>query len=185
MKIAVLLANGFEEIEALTVVDYLKRLDIEVDMVSIEEDLEVKGAHEIEVKANLLVEDLDFKDYKGVVIPGGLPGATNLRDDEKVIEIVKEADKEEKLVAAICAGPIVLEKAGIIKGRKVTSYPGFEEELNSGEYVEDNVVLDGNLLTARGPAIAVEFTLEIAEYLLGKDKRKELEKDILYHMLMG
>lgn len=181
LKIIVFLADGFEEVEALTVVDYLRRMDIQADMVSITESKEVKGAHNIRVLADKTIEEIEnLNSYEGVVIPGGLPGATNLRDNEKVINTVKNMDKAGKLTAAICAGPIVLERAGIIKGKKVTSYPGFEEDLKEGIYKEDLVVKDGNIITSRGPSLAVDFAIEIVNHLLGKEKAEELKKDILY-----
>ena len=108
MKIMVFLADGFEEVEALTVVDYLRRMNIEVDMVSVSRKREVKGSHYISVLADLTIDDIpDAGLYDGVVIPGGLPGATNLRDNNRVIELVRDMNKDKKLTAAICAGPIV------------------------------------------------------------------------------
>ena len=181
MKILLFLADGFEEVEALTVVDYLRRMDIDVETVSITEDKKVRGAHNITVIADNIVSELkDIDPYNGVVIPGGLPGATNLRDNPKVIEIVKELNKNKKLTAAICAGPIVLERAGIIKGKKITSYPGFEDQLKEGIYMEENIVRDGSIITGRGPALAVDFAIEIVDYLLGEEKAMELKRDILY-----
>lgn len=181
MKVLLFLADGFEEVEALTVVDYLRRMDIVVDTVSITKDLKVRGAHDINVMADKLIDDLkDVASYKGAIIPGGLPGATNLRDESKVIEIVQEINENDNLVAAICAGPIVLERAGLIKGKNLTSYPGFEDDLKDGNHLGENVVKDGNMITSRGPALAVDFAIEIVEYLLGEEKAKELKKDILY-----
>ncbi|CAK7065768.1 DJ-1 family glyoxalase III [Tissierella sp.] len=180
-KVILFLAEGFEEVEALTVVDYLRRKDINVDTVSITEDNEVKGAHEIVVLADKTINDIkDIDDYDAVIIPGGLPGATNLRDNDKVIDVVKKINENGKLTAAICAGPIVLERAGIIKDKEITSYPGFEDDLKNGVYIEKNVVRDGNIITARGPALAVDFAIEIIRYLLGEEKAEELKKDILY-----
>lgn len=182
-KILLFLAEGFEEIEALTVVDYLRRMDIGVDTCSITGEKQVKGAHEIPVLADMVLDELEKpEEYAGLVIPGGMPGATNLRDNSRVIELVKEFHKDGKLVAAICAGPIVLEEAGILEGREVTSYPGFEEELK-GIYKEDVVVKDGNIITARGPATAVYFALEILESLSDKNRVEDLKKDILLDMV--
>lgn len=182
MKILLFLADGFEEVEALTVVDYLRRMDITVETVSITEDKKVRGAHDIIVISDTNLSKLkDIGSYDGVVIPGGLPGATNLRDNPEVVGIVKKMNENGKLTAAICAGPIVLERAGIIKDKKITSYPGFEEGLKEGIYIEENVVRDGNIITARGPALAVDFAIEIVDYLLGEEKAIELKKDILYN----
>lgn len=184
MKILVLLAEGFEEIEALTVVNYLRRLDITVDMISTTGDKQVVGAHDIPVIADVLFDQVkDVDSYDGIVLPGGLPGATNLRDDKRVIELTQDFNKREKLVASICAGPIILAEAGLIDGKDITSYPGFEDDLKAGNYKEDKTVLDGNLLTARGPALAMDFAVEIARYLLGDNKAEELKEDILYRFL--
>lgn len=181
MKVIVFLAEGFEEVEALTTVDYLRRKDIIVDTVSIREDKKVKGAHNILVVADKTIGEVtDLDSYNGIILPGGLPGATNLRDNNRVIEIIKEINEKEKLLAAICAGPIALERAGVINGKKVTSYPGFEDELKSGVYTGENVVRDENIITGRGPALAVDFAIEIVKYLLGEEKAEELKKDILY-----
>lgn len=181
MRVIVFLADGFEEVEALTTVDYLRRMDIEAETVSITQNKEVKGAHDIPVLSDKKIDQIDNVDqYDGVVIPGGLPGATNLRDNPKVIDIVKRVNGNQKLTAAICAGPIVLERAGIIGGKKITSYPGFEDQLSGGIYQEQSVVRDGNIITARGPALAVDFAIEIVKYLLGEGKADELKAGILY-----
>lgn len=180
MKVLVFLADGFEEVEALTVVDYLRRADIEVDTVSIGEKA-IKGAHDIIVTADKLLSEVENeKAYDAAVIPGGIPGATNLRDNIRVIEIVKSLNEDDKLLAAICAGPIVLERAGIIEGRDITSYPGFEDELGDCHYIEANVVKDGNIITSRGPALATDFAIEIISYLQQDRKIKEFKKGILY-----
>ena len=181
MKIIVFLADGFEEVEALTIVDYLRRVDIAVDTVSITQSREVKGSHDIPVIADKTIDQIDsIASYDGVVIPGGMPGATNLRDNSKVVEIVKDMYGYNKLVAAICAAPIVLARAGVIEGKKVTSYPGFEDQLSGCIYQQQNVVRDGNIITARGPALAVDLAIAIIEYLLGQEKAGELKKKILY-----
>jgi len=184
MKTLVFLADGFEEVEALTVVDYLRRTGIEVDTVSITNDNKVKGSHKITVIADKKIEELnDVSLYDAVIIPGGMPGSERLRDNHFVIDIVKKMNEAGKLVAAICAGPIVLAKAGVIKGKQVTSYPGFENELKDGIYVEKPVVRDKNIITSRGPALAVDFAIEIIKYLAGEEKAQKLKKDILYQYL--
>ena len=181
MQVLVFLAEGFEEVEALTVVDYLRRKDIKVDMVSITDDKNVKGAHDIVVTTDKRLSNIDdvYK-YHGAIIPGGMPGATNLRDNAKVIDIIERLNDKNRMIAAICAGPIVLKRANIIDGIEVTSYPGFEQELEGGIYKEEPVVRDGNIITARGPAFAVDFAIEIIDYLLGHEKAAELKEDILY-----
>ncbi|MBO0544464.1 DJ-1/PfpI family protein [Clostridium botulinum] len=164
-KILVFIAEGFEEIEALTIVDVLRRANIQCDMCSIASNKEIKGAHNILVNVDKTLEEIKSNEYNGLVIPGGMPGATNLRDNNKLIDLVKEFNKDKKLIAAICAGPIVLSKANIIKGKEVTSYPGFEEDLKEGLYKEDLVVQDGNIITSRGPSAAMYFAFKILENL--------------------
>lgn len=184
MKVLVFLADGFEEVEALTVVDYLRRMEVEVDLVSIGEDRQVSGSHGITVLADKLMKDIDsISSYDGLVVPGGLPGASNLRDNERVIQLIKDMDEKEGMLAAICAGPIVLERAGVIEGKEITSYPGFEDQLKSGNYKQAPALLDANIITARGPYYAVDFAIEIVKYLLGEEKAQELMGDILYNEL--
>lgn len=182
-KVYVLLKEGFEEIEALTIVDYLRRAEIDVYLVSVEDQLEVMGAHRIRVKADMGFEDLDEKEIDLLFLPGGLPGATSLRDDKKVIDLIKNLDARGKGLAAICAAPIVLERAGLTKDRKVTSYPGFEEEIGSDKYEEGLVVVDENIISSRGPATAVYLALELIGLLKGDRKKEEIRKDILLDLV--
>lgn len=179
-KVLVFLADGFEEIEALTPVDYLRRAGIEVDTVSITEDKKVIGSHSIPVLADKTIREVDPKAYKLVYIPGGIPGATNLRDDKRVIEFIQEVEKNDGYVSAICAGPIVLEEAGLLKGKRATSFPGFDKDLTSLDtYVEDElVVVDGKIITGRGPAIALYQALKFIEILRGKEAMEEIKEQI-------
>lgn len=182
-KVLVLMAEGFEEVEALTVVDYLRRTGIDAVMVSTGKELQVTGAHGVKVQADIMIDDIkDPLEKRGVFLPGGLPGATNLRDDQRVIDLVSRMDQGGKMIAAICAAPIVLAKAGIIDGRKMTSYPGFRKDLVGSIYKEDIVVRDRNMITSRGPATAVYIALEIIQYLQGDEKLRELKKAILLDM---
>ena len=161
-KAIVLLAEGFEEIEAITVVDVLRRLDIVCDTCSIHER-EVQGAHRTVVQADVLFDDVDFQDYQTVILPGGMPGAQHLKEDKRVIALISDFYAAGKLVAAICAAPIVFKEAGITAGKTLTSYPGFRDEFADSHYVDDRVVQDGNLITSRGPATAMAFAFRIAE----------------------
>lgn len=179
-KFIVFLADGFEEIEALTPVDYLRRAEVEVDMVSITDKKEVIGAHNIKVMADMTIDEVDYKVYEGAYIPGGIPGATNLRDSEKVINLIKKINENKKILSAICAGPIVLDKAGLLEGKKVTSYPTFEEELkNFDTYLDSElVVVDDNIITSRGAATAIYLSFKLIEILKGKDLARELMDSI-------
>ncbi len=182
-KVAVFLADGFEEIEALTVVDVLRRANIKCDMVSIKDQM-VRGAHNITVKADEIISD-DIEEYDMIVCPGGLPGAENLQNDDKVLNVIKKFnDSPNKYVAAICASPaMVLTKTGIEKGRFITSYPGEEYEnlLKEANYVDELVVVDGNLITSRGPATTLLFAYKLVEILEGN--AEALKEGMLWNML--
>lgn len=177
-KILIFLAQGFEEIEAVTCIDVLRRAEVEVVTLALDE-LEVKGAHNIIIKADKSINEVNLKEFDGVLLPGGMPGAANLRDNGKVINIVKEFNDTGKLVSAICAAPIVLEKAGVIMGRNATSYPGFNKEMESCNYKEDRVVVDGNIITAKGPGVALEFAMLVVNYLQGKEMVTKLKEEMI------
>ena len=181
-KVCLLLAKGFEEIEALTVCDVIRRANIVCDLVSIGEK-QVESSHGVVVQADKIFdEDME---YDLVVIPGGIPGATNLRDDERVVKLMKRQNKEGKLIGAICAGPIVLGKAGITEGRNMTSYPGYEDELPNCEYSEEAVVVDGNIITSRGPATSMAFSYKLLEKLGYENKVETISSGMLYKMFIG
>lgn len=161
-KIAVIFASGFEEIEALTPVDVFRRAELDVDMVGFAS--EVTGAHDITVKMNIIIEEADFSQYDLIIIPGGMPGATNLRDNPLVIEGLRAAASAGKKTAAICAGPIVLEEAGLLEDKHFTNFPGFEQEISGGTRHQDGiVVVDGNVVTSRGAATALEFSYQLLD----------------------
>lgn len=180
-KIAVLCKDGFEEIEALTPVDVLRRANVHVDLVGMD-DLKVTSSHQITIQMDCVFND-QIKEYDGIVIPGGLPGATNLRDDARVIEIVQQFNQEYKLIAAICAGPIVLAKAGILKDKICTCSPGFETQLTGANYQEAIVQKDDHIITGKGPAAALEFGYTILESL-GYDS-SNLRQGMQYEYLMN
>ena len=187
-RAAVLLADGFEEGESLFVIDILRRASIGCDSVSIDQEM-VRGGHDIYVKADRIISKEIFDDYDMVVIPGGMPGAANLRDCELVIDWVKKFDEEKKYVAAICAGPMVLNQAGISTGRTLTSYPAdkYRDMFADAQYIDDNakmeqmVVTDGNLITSRGPATTFPFAYKLVE-VLGGDA-ETLKNGMLYNAL--
>lgn len=176
-RMSILLANGFEEIEALAPLDVLRRLNYEVLLVSMNSSLEVRSSHGVKFNADVLFDSAVYNSI-GVVIPGGMPGALNLRNDERVIALVKDFNLNNKLIAAICAGPIVLGKANVLENKDATCYPGFESELNCKNYLLDNVVVSKNIITSRGPATAFDFAFEIANYL--NLDTKELKKGMLF-----
>ena len=180
-KALVLLAPGFEEIEAFSIVDVLRRCHIKVIMAGLKHDV-VDGAHGIKVISDKSIDEISAKDFDAVVCPGGSPGFENLRKDQRVIRIVKEAFELNKVVAAICGAPTVLSDAGIIRGKACTIYPGMEDELLRGggrPKKEDLVVVDGNVITSKGPATAIAFALKLAEKLVDKKVVEDVKKRTL------
>lgn len=177
MKILELLADGNETIELLTVVDYLRRADIKIDMVSTTGSKDLVTSHGVRYQADYLLEEINPEDYDGVYIPGGTKGAETLRDDDRVIEIVKKFNAANKLIAAICAGPIVLDRAGVLADKKATSFPTIKQELkNVGEYMDDEIVVtDGNVTTGRGAAVTNYLALRLLELIKGKEAKEEIK----------
>lgn len=182
-KALVFIADGTEEIEVMTPVDFFRRAGLEVDLVAVKDTRKVRLAHKVYAGADKTIDEVNGENYDAFYIPGGLPGATNIRDNEKVIELIKEADAQGKILAAICAGPIVLEAGGILKDKNFTCYPGFEKEIKSGSFVDDLVVKDGNIFTGKGPAAAAYLTFALIEELLGKDKAEEIKAQTLFNLL--
>ena len=171
MKIAVIFANGTEEIEGITPVDVLRRADVTCDIVSVSGDTPV-GSHGISIKADLLSNQLDMNNYDGIVIPGGMPGAVNIAKDEYVKKALIKANNEGKMIASICASPaVVLAPLGVLDEKKATCFPApdFVDELGKA-YTGKNVEVDGHVITANGPKSAMEFALEICKYLQLKPK---------------
>ena len=187
-RAAILLADGFEEGESLFVVDILKRSGVMAETVSIDTEM-VRGGHDIYVKADRVIFPELFDMYDMVVIPGGMPGAENLKNCPLVIDWVRKFMAEGKYVAAICAGPMVLKEAGVSAGRRLTSYPAdkYREMFSDSDYVDDNndmdmmVVQDGNLITSRGPATTFPFAFKLAEVLGGDTET--VKKGTLYDAL--
>lgn len=187
-KAAVLLADGYEEGESLFLADILRRTGVACDTVSIEEEM-VRGCHDMYVKADRLITDIDYNDYDMVIIPGGMPGAANLAKSEPVLEWVRQFMNENKYVAAICAGPMVLKEAGVSTGRTLTSYPApkYRDMFADANYIDDNsqmesmVVTDGNLITSRGPATTFPFAFRLAEVLEGNVE--QVKQGMLYNAL--
>ena len=179
------LAKGFEEIEASTIVDILRRSDVEVTVAGLTPDL-VEGAHGMKFVPDKSIEEVAVKDFDAVVCPGGAPGYKNLRKNRRVIAMIKEAFDSNKLVAAVCASPAVLSDAGVLKGKACTIYPGMEGELEKGggKPRKDMVVVDGNVITSRGPATALPFALKLAEKLAGKEVAENIKKKTLADIIL-
>lgn len=175
-KASVIIAPGFEEGEALTIIDIIRRAGIPCDSVGLTEPV-VTGAHNITMKCDAVLS-MDTCDSDMVVLPGGIPGATNLRDSDLLMEVIRKMNSEGKYVCAMCAAPIALERAGVLEGKKFTAYVGYDEKIKAGTFLEDEVVTDGNVVTSRGPATAYAFAYELAG-LLGGDV-EAVQKRMLY-----
>ncbi len=179
-KTGIFMADGCEEIEGLTVVDMLRRVNLEIVMISINGTTSVTGSHGITFEADTVFEDVNFDEFDAVVLPGGIPGTPNLGAHEGVNRIIREFAKKGKLVSAICAAPSVLGAAGLLEGKKATSYPGFEDKLTGAATSEDAVITDGNIITSRGMGTAIDFSLAIISYLKDAETAAELSKKIIY-----
>ncbi len=178
-KVLVVLADGFEEIEAITPIDVLKRAGLDVTIAGLSSKT-VTGTHGIKFQTDLLLEE--YKNLPdAIILPGGLPGAKNLAESPKVIELVKKMDQAKKVVGAICAAPaLVLAPNGILNGRKATCYPGFEKNFSLQiNFSHERVIVDGHVITSRGPGSALEFSLQLVEVLVGKEHAKELSEGLL------
>ena len=167
-------ADGFEEIEALTAVDTLRRAGLNVEIVSVTPDEIVVGAHDVSLLCDVNFENCDFFDAELLLLPGGMPGAATIDKNVVLRKLILSYAEKGKPIAAICAAPMVLGKLGLLKGKKATCYPGFEQYLEGAECVGEHVVRDGNIITGMGPGAAMEFALAIVELLAGKEKVDEL-----------
>ena len=171
----ILLADGFEEIEALATLDILRRLQLPVQTVSIKGARQVCGAHGMMMKADCLLRKNELRQSEGIILPGGMPGAANLNSNETVKKILLHHHVQHTPMAAICAAPMVLGSIGILEGRKATCSPGFESHLRGAKIINEAVVRDNNIITAIGPAATFDFAFAIAAMFLPKD-RIEAEK---------
>ncbi|MSN96552.1 DJ-1/PfpI family protein [Campylobacter sp. FMV-PI01] len=178
-KVAIILADGFEEIEAVSVMDILRRAGIEALGVGLQ-NLEVNGAHNIQIKADLILDDIKVDEFVAIVLPGGLPGAKYLANSQKLGEILREFNLKNLKIAAICAAPWALSTANVLKN-SYTCYPGFEKNIDHSGYEDNkNVVIDQNIITSKGPATAMEFALNLVKEICSYEKYMEIKKDLLF-----
>lgn len=177
-NVAVLLADGFEEVEAMAIVDVLRRADIKVVLAGLHEG-HIESARKVRVIPDTTIDAITESDFDMIVLPGGQPGSDNLNADDRVRDLVRAFNEKGKLTGAICAAPYVLANAGILEGKKVTSYPSYSEKLCGAIYNESVVVEDGNILTSRGPGTALCFGLAIVRKLLGDEKARVIKEAML------
>ena len=186
MKVAILLANGFEEAEALVTIDILRRAGIDIESFSLAEEF-VTSSRKITVKADKILGDNNLADYDMVILPGGQPGSTTLSKDERVLNIVRDfISNDKKFIAAICAAPMVLKSAGVSTGKTLTSFPSDELKamFTDANYVDDKLVVqDGNLITSRGAGTVMPFAYKIVDVLGGNSE--PVKKGMLYDRLLA
>ena len=179
-KVVVFLADGFEEVEGLTVVDLLRRAGAVVETVSVMGKLQIDGAHGIQVEADELFEKAFFDDAELLVLPGGMPGTLHLKEHKGLAKLLCEFNEKEKRIAAICAAPTVFGALGLLKEKAACCYPGMEDQLECRETRYCSFVTDGNVTTSRGVGTAIPFALELTARMCGQEKADELAKGIIY-----
>ncbi len=178
-SVAVFFATGFEEIEAITIVDVLRRAAVDVSMVSVTDRRMVAGSHDITVLADKVFIEVDFSKVDMIVLPGGMPGAASLNDHEKLKQQLVKFNVANKPIGAICAAPMILGGLDLLKGKQAVCYPGFEKFLVGADVLDQKVVASGNIITARGPGTAIDFGLKIVEHLLGSELAEQLRKAMI------
>lgn len=178
-KIAVHMADGFEEIEAISIIDVLRRADLDVIVTSVTGKLEVTGAHQLKILADKLFEQVNYDEVIMIVLPGGMPGASNLDAHEGLKAQIVKFNNENKPLAAICAAPLVYGNLGIMEGKQAVCYPGFEKYLKGAQMLNSPVAESGNVITGRGPGAAIQFALKLVEKLVSADKAELLASQML------
>jgi protein deglycase len=177
-KVAVVLADGFEEVEAMSIIDVLRRAGIETVIAGLHEG-RIISTRKVNVVPDTTIDAINADDFDMLVLPGGQPGTDNMNADAHVKKLIKDFSQKGKLLGAICAAPIVLAAAGVLQGKRVTSYPGYQEDLIGAIYEEKPVVADGNVFTSRGPGTALAFALALVERLAGKEKSEKVRQAML------
>lgn len=177
-KVAVLFADGFEEVEAMAIVDVLRRAEVETVMTGLHAG-PVTSARKVNVLVDAVIDSVNPDDFDMIILPGGQPGSDNLNKDGRVRDLIRKFVQKGKLTGAICAAPIVLAGAGVLDGRHATSYPVYRDKLGRALYQEDAVVIDGNIMTSRGPGTALGFALAVAERLVGKERAEKIRGAML------
>ena len=178
-RVLMFLAPGFEEIEAVTIIDLLRRAGIDITIAGLEKD-RVTGSHDITIACDAFYENVNADDYDYLILPGGQPGTNNLKKNQQVLETIRRFDRKKKIIAAICAAPTVLQTAGILNSIRVTSYPSEKNVFDPSRYEEDDVVSDGNIITSRGVGTAVDFALNIIGKIKGNAIKLQTAERILW-----
>ncbi|MGD0885154.1 MAG: DJ-1 family glyoxalase III [Thermodesulfovibrionales bacterium] len=177
-RVVIPLADGFEEVEAIALVDVLRRADIDVVVAGLH-DGPIESARKVRVLPDTTIDTIRGEDFDMIVLPGGQPGSDNLNADSRVKALLRDFYAKGKLTGAICAAPYVLASAGILEGKRVTSYPTYRDRLGNSVYEESIVVEDANVVTSRGPGTALYFSLAIVEKLKGKETATAIKEEML------
>ncbi len=178
-KVVVVLAEGFEEIEAITPIDVLKRAGVSVTVAGLT-STSVTGAHNITIACDTTLCTISHRSFDAIILPGGIPGTFNLAKSTKLLEMIHQMDRDNKLIAAVCAAPQVLDQAGVLNDKKYTCYPGAEENIVHGERIDEPVVIDGNVITGRAVGSTLDFALGIVEELLDATISTEIGSRLVY-----
>ena len=179
MQIFLFLAEGFEEIEAIAPIDVFRRANLEVNTVSVMPDLIVYGAHNVGIEADLLFDEAEFSGEFLIFLPGGMPGTTNLDNHSGLKALIAQQAAKRGKIAAICAAPSILGKMGLLEGKEAISYPGFEPLLTGARISQSSIAKADNILTAKGPGVAIPFALKIVEELKGKEVAKQIAEGMI------
>ncbi len=178
-QLAVHLANGFEETEAITIIDVLRRAGLNVQTVSVTDSKTVTGAHQVPIVADSLFDEVDYHGIDAILLPGGMPGAKNLSEHQGLREQILQFNQANKVLGAICAAPLVFGDLGILEGKEAVCYPGFEKELHGARVLKESVCVSGHIITSRGVGTALQFALKLVEELVGKEKADQLAQAML------
>lgn len=179
-RLAVFFAEGYEEIEALTVVDICRRCGLETDMVSVTEEVCVKSSHGVTVRMDKTFSQADFDGYDMLILPGGKQGTENLEAHAELMAQIDAFYRDGKYIGAICAAPSIFGHRGILKGRKACSYPSFESHLEGADVTEGPVEISDNVVTSRGMGTSIDFALAIAGIFCGKERSAEMAETVCY-----
>ena len=179
-KVCCFLADGCDEVEALSVVDILKRGGIDTELVSVMKTKEIVSSHDIHIIADKMIEEVDFDEVDMIFLPGGIPGTPNLFANQLLCNKIVEFNNAGKLLAAVCAAPGIYGELGILKGKKATCYPGFEDKLKGALYVSDRVITDGNVTTSRGLGTSLELGLRLLEIFTDKENAEAMARKVQF-----
>lgn len=181
-KAYLFLATGFEEVEALTVVDILRRGGVDCKMISVTGDYDVIGSHTITIRADQLFDEKDLTDAEMLIMPGGIPGTPNLKAHAGLEKLIRKYAEDGKYLAAVCAAPTIYGEMGLLEGRKATCYPGMDDGLKGAIALEDAVVCDGQYITSRGMGTSIEFALTLLEQFADKETAQDMGRKIVYNV---